>query len=81
MIINSIDLTKNSRKRKSKMEATLDVFAKKMVEVLQHDNEVLIQMQAAQHTHEMKMMSYLAQLMAPKPQPVLNSPPPPFSNN
>ena len=60
--------TTASRRRKTKMEATLDVFAKKMGDVLEKDNDFLLQMQAAQHKHEMHMMSILTQ-MVNQPQP------------
>ncbi|XP_056153983.1 uncharacterized protein LOC130128353 [Lampris incognitus] len=55
--------TTTSQKRKNKMEAALDVFAKKMSDVVEKDNEVLLQMQAAQHKHDMSMMTFLAQLI------------------
>lgn len=52
-----------------------------MAEVLEHNNEVLLQMQAAKHTHEKNIMSFLAQMITPKSQPFQNVPPPLFSNN
>ena len=45
------------------MEATLDVFAKKMGDVLEKDNEFLLEMQASQHKHEMSMMTFLGQMI------------------
>ncbi|XP_076738760.1 uncharacterized protein LOC143417001 [Maylandia zebra] len=53
-----------SRKRKSKMESTLEIFADKITSALKNDeSELLLKMQAAQHEHDLKVLSMLTQLI------------------
>lgn len=62
-----------SRKRKTKMEATLEIFAEKISSALNNtdDTEIQLKMQAAQH--ELKMLSMFTQFLARS-----NSPFPPI---
>ncbi|XP_056116089.1 uncharacterized protein LOC130091953 [Rhinichthys klamathensis goyatoka] len=64
-----------SRKRKTKMEATLEIFTEKISSALNNtdDTELQLKMQAAQHEHELKMLSMFTQFLARS-----NSPCPPF---
>lgn len=53
-----------SRKRKSKMESTLEIFADKITSALKNDeSELLLKMQAAQHEHDLKVLYMLTQLI------------------
>ncbi|XP_068188989.1 glutathione S-transferase A-like isoform X2 [Antennarius striatus] len=52
-----------SRKRKTKMDSTFDFFAKKMDEMLERDNHLLLEMQTAQHKHDMAMIKYLGEVI------------------
>ncbi|XP_058600939.1 uncharacterized protein LOC131520599 [Onychostoma macrolepis] len=54
------------RKRKNKMEATMDVFAKNIKEALSQsdDTELQLKLQAAQHAHKLKMMTLFTQFLA-----------------
>ncbi|XP_011480345.1 uncharacterized protein LOC105355304 [Oryzias latipes] len=62
--------TARSRKRKSRMEATLEVFANKITSALkQDDTDILLKMQAAQHEHERKMFTMMTQFMERSFQP------------
>ncbi|KAK2855505.1 hypothetical protein Q7C36_007374 [Tachysurus vachellii] len=62
-----------SRKRKTKMEATLEIFTEKISSALNNtdDTELQLKLQAAQHEHELKMLSMFTQFLARKlpPQP------------
>ncbi len=62
------------RKRKNKMESTMELFAQKIGSTLTQtdDTELQLKMQAAQHAHELRMMSMLTQFLASRP-PVLRS--------
>lgn len=64
-----------SRKRKTKMEATLEIFAEKISSALNNtdDTDLQLKMQAAQHEHELKMLSMFTQFLARS-----NSPFPPI---
>ncbi|KAI7803007.1 hypothetical protein IRJ41_001539 [Triplophysa rosa] len=64
-----------SRKRKTKMEATLEIFTEKISSALNNtdDTELQLKMQAAQHEHGLKMLSMFTQFLARS-----NSPCPPF---
>ncbi|XP_073723504.1 uncharacterized protein [Misgurnus anguillicaudatus] len=56
--------TARSRKRKSKMVATLEVFADKITSALKDDDtDLLLKMQAAQHEHDSKMFAMISQFM------------------
>ncbi|XP_065151884.1 uncharacterized protein [Paramisgurnus dabryanus] len=67
--------TCKSRKRKSKMEATLEVFADKITSALKDDDtDLLLKMQAAQDEHGSKMFAMISQFMERPIQP----PQPPF---
>ncbi|CAI5689075.1 unnamed protein product [Oreochromis niloticus] len=58
------DTSAKSRKRKSKMESTLEIFADKITSALKNDeSELLLKMQAAQHEHDLKVLSMLTQLI------------------
>ncbi|XP_021168890.2 uncharacterized protein LOC110367413 isoform X2 [Fundulus heteroclitus] len=65
----------NKRKRKSKLETTLDVFVDKIGRALKNEEtDLLLKMQAAQHDHERKMFSTLSQFLERSSHP----PQPPF---
>lgn len=65
----------NKRKRKSKLETTLEVFVDKIGSALKNeDTDLLLKMQAAQHEHELKMFSMLSQFLERSSHP----PQPPF---
>ncbi|XP_014882870.1 uncharacterized protein LOC106944150 [Poecilia latipinna] len=71
-----------NRKRKSKLEATLEVFADKISTGLKsEDADLLLKMQAAQREHELKMFTILSQFLErsnhPPQQPFYHTPMPP----
>ncbi len=51
-----------SRKRKNKMETTLDIFTKETADVLKGDKEVLLQMRATHHEHRRQWCTSLTSL-------------------
>ncbi|XP_042578926.1 leucine-rich repeat extensin-like protein 5 [Cyprinus carpio] len=57
------------RKRKNKLESTMDVFSKTIKEALSQadDTELQLKLQAAQHAHELKMMTLFTQFLAGRP--------------
>ncbi|KAM9306986.1 protein ARK2N isoform 1-T2 [Pholidichthys leucotaenia] len=64
-----------SRKRKPKMETTLEIFADKITSALKtDDSDLLLKMQAAQHERDLKMLSMLTQFIERSH----HSPQPPF---
>lgn len=51
-----------SRKRKLKMESTLEIFAEKITSALMTDeSDLLLMMQATQHEHDLKVLSMSTQ--------------------
>ncbi|CAM4730722.1 unnamed protein product [Leuciscus chuanchicus] len=54
------------RKRKNKLESTMDVFSKTIKEALSQadDTELQLKLQAAQYAHELKMMTLFTQFLA-----------------
>ncbi|XP_060791659.1 uncharacterized protein C18orf25 homolog isoform X2 [Neoarius graeffei] len=65
-----------TRKRKSKMESTLEVFADRISKAFKaEDNDLLLKMQAAQHEHDRRMFQMFAQFMdRHPPQPHYQAP-------
>lgn len=57
------------RKRKNKLESTMDVFSKTIKEALSQadDTELQLKLQAAQHAHKLKMMTLFTQFLAGRP--------------
>lgn len=64
------------RKRKNKTESVVELFAQKISSTLSQtdDSELQLKLQAAQHTHELRMMSMFTQFLASRqPPPVPQS--------